>query len=65
MLVVAVVVAGHALDRVVGAVGGLGGSRRMYSTLPSLFSSARVELRVESVTLDSEVGDNVSRLYRG
>ena len=37
----------------------------MFSTLPSLLGLARVELGVESVTLDSEVGDNVSRLYRG
>ena len=54
-----------ALDWVVGAIGGLGGSCRMYSTLPLLLSSVCVELRVESVMLDSEVGNNISRLYRG
>ena len=53
------------LDWVVGTVGGLGGSCRMYSTSPSLLGSVRVALGVESVMLDSEVGDNVSGLYHG
>ena len=48
------------LDRVVApadAVCGFCGCRRMSSTLLSLLASARVELGVERVTLDSELED--------
>ena len=37
----------------------------MSSTSPSLLGLAWVELGVERVTLDSEVGDRVSGLYNG